>query len=182
MSLLYKGKYYKRFDPVLSEISGKTVTELCFGDTIIAMKCKNKAIEWTGLDINDSFIKNAQQQRLKVQLADLTKVPQFPEADNCIICGSLYHFHQNLNALFSKMLQSAPRIIISEPIINLSAGKGIIGNLAKASATINGQKQSFRYTEETLLQALNELSKKLHFSYRIATRIEKDIIIVCDKK
>jgi hypothetical protein len=79
------------------------------------------------------------------------------------------------------MLDCANRLIISEPVINLSNNKGIIGKLAKASANVNGKKQAFRYTEKTLLETIEELSKKLLFKYTVEVRFDKDLIIVIKK-
>lgn len=181
MSLLYKGEYFKRFKPVLKNISGQKVTEICFGDTIIADYCAKKGLAWTGIDINAVFVSTALRKGLNAERRDVLSLSKLPEADTCIICGSLYHFNYDLESLFVKMLECAPQIIISEPVINLSSGSGIIGKLAKASANVNGKKQPFRFTETTLLQKLDELRRKFNFEYWVAARFNKDIIIVIRK-
>lgn len=181
MSLLYKGNYYKRFEPIIKQIEGKKVTEICFGDIVIAEYCKNHKLAWIGIDTNENFVKNAVKKGFYAQLSDVDKVAEFPKADTCIISGSLYHFHENLERLFTKMLVCAPHIIISEPIINLSNNKGIIGKLAKASANVNGKKQAFRFTKKTLLETLDLLSTKLNFNYSVVDKIDKDLIIVIKK-
>ncbi len=181
MSLLYSGKYYQRFGTILKLISGKKVTELCFGDTIIAEYWRKKSIEWKGIDINEIFVTNALKKGLSAEQTDILRIAKLPSADTCIICGSLYHFNANLESLFTKMLECAPLIIISEPVLNLSNNKGIIGKLAKASARVNGKHQPFRFTEDTLLAALNNLKEKLKFEYTIVDRFEKDLIIVIRK-
>ena len=177
MGLLYKGRYYRRYAAVCRLIEGKKVTELCFGDTVIAAHCRENGIEWTGYDINPGFIKRAAGKGFHVVPCDIKMMKEFASADVCIICGSLYHFHEELPALFAKMLGCAPVILLSEPVINLSAGKGIIGKLARASAGVNGQRQEFRYTEETLTAALEALKQQSGFSYSIEGRVAKDIII-----
>lgn len=181
MNVLYKGNYYKRFEGVCKLISGNSVTELCFGDTIIADYCSKNKVSWKGFDINKSFVDIALKKHLLAQQNDLNVLEKFPVADTCIISGSLYHFHNQLENLFTKMLNSSNTIIISEPIINLSNRKGIIGTLARASAKINGEKQSFRYTEQSLLEALNNLKSKLNFSFKIVERYNKDILILIEK-
>ena len=177
MSLLYKGAYYKRFEPVFKLISGKAVTELCFGDTIIAEYCQKNGITWTGIDNNAPFVEDAFKKGFVAVQKDVLNT-RLPEADTTIICGSLYHFHDDLEKLISKMLISAPLVIISEPVINLSNNKGIIGKLAKASANVNGKEQPFRYTKKTLVKAMDDLSEKLNFQYRIAEEFDKDLILV----
>ncbi len=181
MSVLYKGNYYKRYEPICKLICGYKVTELCFGDTIIADYCNKKNIEWTGYDINSAFVKNAVNKGFKAHLENIHSIHQFAPADICMIVGSLYHFHDDIETLFEKMLRCAPQVIISEPVINLSHKKGIIGKLAKVSATIHGAKQDFRYTEKTLLLTLDILSKKFNFRFEIAEQMSKDLIIVINK-
>jgi hypothetical protein len=182
MSLLYGGNYYKRFDPIRKLIKGKSVTELCFGDTVIADFCRKNNIEWTGYDINAEFINNAVNKGLNAYLKDVNTIETFGPSDICMMIGSFYHFHLNPEKILRKMLDCSKEIIISEPVINLSDRKGLIGKLAKASANVNGKKQSFRYTETSLLKLLDSQSKELGFTYKIAGYISKDLIIVIYKK
>jgi hypothetical protein len=181
MSLLYKGNYYRRYKVISKYISGKSVTELCFGDIILAEYCKKNQISWKGIDIHANFVENALKKGFQAEKLNIIDLIEFPKADTCIIAGSLYHFKDDLPDIFRKMLLCAPTIIISEPVINLSERKGIIGKLAKASATINGNEQHFRFNLQTLTETLNTLSKKLEFSYRIAEQLNKDLIIVITK-
>lgn len=181
MNLLYTGSYYKRFAAVCRLISGKKVTELCFGDTVIATYCLKNGIGWTGYDINPDFVKRAAVKGFDVHPGNIKSMKQFEKADVCIIAGSLYHFHTETDTLFEKMLSCAPKILLSEPVLNLSDRKGIIGKLARASADVNGAEQSFRYTEKTLVKELERLAKKMGFTFSIAGRIDKDMIIVIDK-
>ena len=181
MNLLYKGNYNRRFEYISKHISGKNVTEICFGDTIIADYCSKNKINWIGIDINEKFVKNALKKGFQAELADVQLLDKFPKADTCILSGSLYHFHENIEPLFIKMLDCSPLIIISEPVINLSNAKGIIGKLAKASATINDKKQEFRYSLDSLITELTTLGKKLNFNYKIIEQFDKDLIIVITK-
>jgi hypothetical protein len=178
MSLLYGGKYYGRYKSIIRYIDGKKVTELCFGDTVIADHCRKNGISWSGLDIHEPFVKNAANKGFKAEKSDIRTLSGFPPADTCIISGSLYHFHDALEPLLGKMLASAPLIIISEPVRNLSDNPGIIGKLAKASATVDGEPQHFRYTDKTLPEALEKLSKKLNFRIEVKERFSKDRIIL----
>jgi hypothetical protein len=181
MSLLYKGNYYERFRTIIPYIEGNSVTELCFGDTIIADYCRKNGISWTGLDINESFVENARRRGFTASKTDLNEAPVLPNAETCIISGSLYHFHDRLDELFSKILASAPLLIISEPVRNLSDNHGIIGKLAKASATVDGKEQPFRYTDQTLKEALESLGKKMNFRVEIRERFSKDRIVLIRK-
>ncbi len=181
MNILYKGNYRRRFDGIFKLISGKSVTELCFGDTLVADYCKQHKIDWKGIDSNETFISRANKKGYKTELNDINALIYFPKADTCIISGSLYHFHKNIENLFSKLLECAPVIIISEPISNLSNHKGIIGKTAAISATVNGQKQNFRFTKESLLETLSNLSAKLNFNFKVVEQFEKDWIILINR-
>lgn len=182
MNLLYSGNYYKRFDTIRKLIKGKNVVELCFGDTVIADFCKKNGLGWTGYDINPVFVKNAVNKNFNAHLADVNYLENSLSADVCLIAGSLYHFNSDPAKILRKMLNISKEIIISEPVINLSDREGIIGKLAKVSASVNGKQHSFRFTEESLLKLLNEQSSTLDFNYMVADRISKDIIIVIKKK
>jgi hypothetical protein len=181
MELLYLGRYRARFFPVCRLIRGESVTELCFGDTLIADFCRKKKILWTGLDINVNFVRHALSLGHNAVAQDISKVSHFPKADTLIMCGALYHFHDELEHMFSRMLEASPYIIISEPVINLSAGNGIIGKLAKGSAGIQGEEHDFRFNEQMLLHRLKELSEKLNFKFSKHERFSKDLIIVIER-
>jgi hypothetical protein len=181
MNLLYNGGYRKRFQAIYPLLRQKRVTELCFGDTFIARYCRSHGIAWTGYDINEEFVKKALAEKHNAHLKDLTGTTDLEPADICIISGSLYHFHNELESFILKMFSCAPALIISEPVTNLSSRKGIIGKLARSSSAVNGKEQEFRYTEESLLSALGELGKKHNFSFRVYTHFSKDIIIELNK-
>ncbi len=181
MNLIYKGGYSRRFKQITAHIIGKKVTELCFGDTVIAEFCRLNGLQWSGIDINENFVKNALKNGYNAQLENIETIDQFPIGDTCILSGSFYQFHESSEKLFTKMLACAPTLIISEPIINLSNNKGIIGNLAKASAKINGKKHEFRFTLDSLTAEINLLSTKLNFNFRIVEQFDKDLIIVISK-
>jgi hypothetical protein len=181
MNLLYKGNYTKRFEAVIRLLNEQSAVELCFGDTLIAEYCFKNKISWKGFDINEGFVEHAKSKGYNAVVSDIRATPSFGKAEVCIITGSLYHFHYDIETLLKKMFECAPRILISEPVINLTSQTGIIGKLAKRSASVNGTEQEFRYTEKTLISELESLSKKLKFTFTIRNRISKDIIIELNK-
>jgi hypothetical protein len=179
MNLLYLGQYKRRFTCVTNWIKGNNVVELCFADLQIAKHCKKKNKNWKGFDLNESFVSFAQRHNFDAIKSNIDFQESFPKCDTLIICGSLYHFQ--LEIIIKKCLQSSSTIIISEPVKNLASYKGIIGALAKRLSSINGKAQSFRYTEESLLSGLMDLSQILNFKYQIVERFSKDIIILIEK-
>ena len=184
MNLLYTGGYKTRFYKVIKlikEIKPADILELCFGDIIIAEFCNENNIKWTGFDLNEHFIFKAKSKKFNVKMVDLSAVSSFQKSEICLMIGSLYHFHDEINSLLSKMLSSSKTIIISEPIKNLSDRKNIIGWIARKSANAGKGEVPFRYNEVTFLKMLNEESRKLSFQYTIIDYYKKDIIIAIEK-
>jgi len=178
MNILYLFKYKQRFIDIIELISenDKSILELCFGDIHIANTCKDRGLHWHGIDINESFVKYAKNKGFEATKQDLACLNIFPTADVCIMSGSLYHFHNEIELLFLKMLKSAPKIIISEPIINLSSKKGIIGKISKKLTNAGKGNESFRFNKISIINTLEQYKNKLNFKYRIIS-IKKDILI-----
>jgi len=178
MNLLYFGKYKYRFRHIYKYINNTTsILELCFGDVYTASFCKKNNINWIGIDIYKNFVEKAKKMGYNAIEKNINEISVFPKSQLCLIMGSLYHFNYNLSLLLEKILASSNKIIISEPIINLSNKKGIIGFLAKKSANAGNGNENYRYTETTLLDELNKFKDKLSYSFNVLERYNKDIII-----
>ncbi len=178
MNILYSCNYSKRFSDIISRIdsSCNSVLDLCFGDVYIANFCRKNSINWTGYDINSYFVKNARKQGYNAFQKDLSELNTFPKSDICILLGSLYHFNNEIEPLFQKMLTCAPKIIISEPIVNLSSHKGIIGKMARFFTNAGKGNEEFRFTKDTIIQLLEKLQMQYNFSFTIIS-IKRDILI-----
>ena len=178
MHVLYSFKYHQRFDDVLKLVSEKEkkIFELCFGDIYIAEQCRTRGIEWTGVDINDGFVKYASDSGYNAHCVDLMKLQEFPVADVCIMMGSLYHFYDEIESLLFKMLNSAPLVIISEPVGNLSSKKGMIGKISRKLTNAGKGPESFRFDGKKIIEILNNYSSKLKFRFKVIS-MKKDIII-----
>jgi len=184
MNILYTSGYKQRFEKVIGIIDHyklKSVLELCFGDIYIAEYCKINDIEWTGIDLNQEFVDQAKRKGFNAKAADLLSMDILPKADACVIIGSLYHFHNNAHFVLSKMLKASDKIIISEPVKNLSDQNNLLGRIARRSANAGKGNEQFRYNESTLQQLLEEESKKLNFSFKIVDSYKKDSIITIEK-
>lgn len=178
MNLLYWFGYRQRFRDVMALISekDKKILELCFGDIYIAEECKTRNIEWTGIDINQSFVRYASGRGHHAKYADLVNMDEFPVSDVCIMVGSLYHFYPEIETMLVKMLRSAPKIIISEPVKNLSSGKGLIGMVSKKLSNAGKGQESFRFDEKSIIETFNALCYKFKFTYRVVSK-KRDILI-----
>ncbi len=182
MNTLYSLKYRKRFNDIVNEISenDKKILELCFGDILIAEECRKRNIDWTGIDISKNFVNFAIKNGYHAMMDDVTKLERLPSSDICIMCGSLYHFHDEIEKLLTKMLASAKRILISEPVINLSAKKGFIGKLSRILTNAGKGAENFRFDEHSIIVTLDSLKNKMKFEYRIISK-SRDIVIEIKK-
>ena len=181
MDLLYRGKYKKRFIPVIEQLKAlpphSEILELCFGDIYIAEYCKTAGHRWIGLDINKHFIKQAQKLGFEARYADLASIASLPKADVCIIIGSLYHFHPHTDELLTKMFDATSTLIIDEPVLNLSSGNGVIGYLAKKAASVGKGHEEFRYNESSLLILLKTFCQKFNCEIVHSRSLGKDLIV-----
>lgn len=174
MSVLYLGKYKRRFERInaLLKPNSNTVIELCFGDIHIAEHCKKNGIDWKGYDINEHFVRNATRLNYNAILKDVNTLDVFEICDTYIITGSLYHFKNDSIEILRKMIASSKQVIVSEPIKNISTTKGFVGTIASWLANAGNGTERFRFNEATFLAILNELNA----NYKIIA-IDKDILI-----
>ncbi|HXC04312.1 MAG TPA: class I SAM-dependent methyltransferase [Bacteroidia bacterium] len=183
MSMLYTGSYQARLKPVLDilgVLKPASVLELCFGDIYIAAYCRARGITWTGIDINTRFVNFARNRGYEATTGDVLKIG-FPETEVCIITGSLYHFQQTgLQPFLEKVFRHTDKLIVSEPVINLSSDTGVTGTLARKFSRTRLAEESFRYTRKSLTEALDQLAGPLHFRYRILSEFKKDMIILVE--
>jgi hypothetical protein len=181
MNILYGGRYKGRFYEVIEQIkdlpANSQILELCFGDTYIADYCKKNGHRWKGIDLNKHFVRNAQKLGYDASYDDLASRQELPKANVCIMVGSLYHFYPDTLPMLSKMVKAANTIIISEPVSNLSNRKGIIGFLAKRSASVGQGHETFRYDAVSFPAMINEYSAILNYTIVSTQRFGKDLII-----
>jgi hypothetical protein len=184
MNVLYTAGYKNRFEKVilvLKKLKPSQVVELCFADIFIAEYCKSKGIGWQGFDSNEYFVKRARSKGFNAENIDLSVISKLPKADAYVIMGSLYHFSESDNNILAKMLESSNKIIISEPIKNLSDQKGVIGWIAKKMSNAGKGDEGFRYNITTFKEMLEAESLKLNFTFTVVDFYKKDIIVVIEK-
>jgi hypothetical protein len=131
MFLLYSSRYSKRLQILFPHIRGKTLNELCFGDTLVAAYCGSHNIDWQGYDVNNYFVKRAVRKGYAAANADIMTLKRLNTGDTALIAGSLYHFINNGDQLFELLMLHHQRVIISEPVINLSSDGNLPGKVAR---------------------------------------------------
>jgi hypothetical protein len=171
MNLLYGFGYRRRFMPIVDNIGPdvNSVIELCFGDILIAEWCSQRNIDWTGIDVNRHFCEHARKQGLNAIEGDIMSM-ELPQADLYIIAGSLYHFHSQIELFFDRVSEKTSRLILSEPVHNLSSSNSIIGRLAQKLANPGTGPAAFRFNEESLLDLLEAEKRRRQCTYRVISK------------
>ncbi len=153
MLLLYRRNYFTRYR-VLADLipSQSSVLDLCCGPGILYQRyLRHKNVNYTGLDINEGFIKRVIQMGNHGLVWDLRDDKPLPCADYVVMQASLYHFLPDPTCIVKRMLNAADkRVIIAEPIRNLSGHKTrLLRNLAKRFSD-TGTGGQMRFTEQAL--------------------------------
>jgi len=159
--ILYGRSYRSHYEALRREIGTLSVLELCCGDCQIVDYLKGN--RYHGMDINPRFVNHARQRGLDVSLQDVS-VAAIPEAECILIHNSLYQFFPHHEKLIDKALPSAQKkLIISEPVINLSSSNNRIISFVAKRVTRVGKDSSgkrFNYRE------MEEIFNKYH-AYKI---------------
>jgi hypothetical protein len=180
MNVLYAGRYRRRFQDLVNLLDGaSSVCDLCFGDTVVARWCAAHDVRWTGVDLNPHFCARARRLGYAVIEGDVLSA-HLPPADVYLMAGSLYHFHDQLPALFDAIWQKTPRWILSEPVRNLSSARGLLGWWAGRSANPGDGHPTFRYTGTSLLDALREHQRRRGFTVRVVSSA-RDMVVVMER-
>ena len=183
MNMLYLGRYQRRFKDILNQIGPKdnNIVELCFGDIYIAAYCKKNARHWVGYDINDAFVNHALQHGYNAVCADILSLENLPRADVLIFAGSLYHFNENMHKIWQLMTSCATKIILSEPIKNITSIKNIMGTIGARASTVRNGAEAFRFDRDSLIEMLDYFQEKHNFTYEIISE-KKDMLITINER
>lgn len=169
MNLLYAGGYRARFRSVVDWMGSdvQSVCELCFGDTWIAEWCRARGIRWTGVDLNPHFCRRARELGFDVIEGDLMSL-ELPASEVFVMVGSLYHFHDRIPSLFDRIFARTGRLVLSEPVRNLSSLGGLLGRIARSSADPGTGAAGFRFDEASLLERLAAEQRRTGRMFRSA--------------
>jgi hypothetical protein len=183
MNLLYVGKYRGRFSDITRLIgeNDNCVVELCFGDIHIASYCKNSTRTWIGYDINDVFVDHAIKYGHNAVCTDVLSLESLPRADVLIFAGSLYHFNGNLPKIWELMTSCSKKIILSEPVRNITSLNNGIGKIGARASTVKNGAECFRFDRNSLTDMLKRFQEPYNFSYQIISE-KKDILITIHER
>ena len=69
-----------------------------------------------------------------------------------------------------KITSLSGKIIISEPIKNLTSSTGMLSTISKKFTNAGKGPEGFRYTEKTIIEMLDKYKESLSFSYKIISK------------
>ena len=155
MRLLYGTHFQDRYKAIADLIpSFSDVMELCMGDGYLYRNyLRQKKVKYLGLDINETFVRQAGRRGITARIHDLITDP-LPSHDYLILQGSLYQFIPHESQIVQKALNASRRmLVVAEPVKNLSSGRNrVVSLIAAYSANPGGRHALYRFNEESLLQ------------------------------
>jgi len=160
---LYRQHYADRYERISRLIpDGSEVLELCMGDAhLFSAHLRQRDVRYTGIDFNPAFVRNARRQGIDARLADI-RAEAIPEADCIVMHGSLYHFIPDHERLLERMLEAARRrLIVAEPVENLSAGRGFMAFASRIATSAGGGTSTERLDAERLDAAFRRFPERL---------------------
>jgi len=158
---LYGPAYFRRFRELGACVeNGSSVVDLCcgFGDFYV-YALRDKGIKYTGVDLSGEFAVYAAKKGINVQQGNIENY-EFPSADYYVMIGSLYHFQNPQDVLNRMITASRKRVLIMEPIRNLTNSKyKIISKLSQYFTNEGNSHNNFRFSEQTLDEFVNRYFK-----------------------
>ncbi|HXG93431.1 MAG TPA: class I SAM-dependent methyltransferase [Blastocatellia bacterium] len=172
MKALYGRHYASRYAAVAELIAeGSSVLDLCCGPALLFNRhLKHKCVTYTGLDVNERFIKKLLRAGASGEVWDLRSDRQLPRADYVIMQASLYHFLPDAAPIVDRMIEAARRqVIISEPVRNLATSRSrLLRFVGRAFTNPGSGNQPHRFTEASLDEFFSRYSSRVAQSFLAA--------------
>jgi glycosyltransferase involved in cell wall biosynthesis len=150
MRALYGRHYAATYQAVAALIpDGASVLDVCCGTARLYQDhLRARGCAYLGLDFNGDFVMHARGRGIDVRWFNLI-TEELPAADYVVMCSSLYHFGDDVDAVIGKMRRAARKaVIISEPVRNLSATP-VVGGLFAALTNPGVGSFAGRYDPDT---------------------------------
>ena len=181
MLLLYGRHYPSRYRAIADLIpADRSLVDLCCGPALLFNRyLRAKNVRYTGLDINEGFIRKLIRNGGSGQVWDLRKDDPLPRADYVMMQASLYHFLPDASSVVERMLDAATRqVIIAEPIRNLTDSKSpVFARLGQFFTNPGVGEQPHRFTEASLDELFSVYASQVERSFLIAGGREKVYVI-----
>ncbi len=181
MFLLYGRHYSARYAAVADLIECEaSIVDLCCGPAILYERyLRPKHVSYTGLDINEKFIRRLNRMGSRGLVWDLRQDKALPQADYAVMQASLYHFLPEPQHITDRMLKAARKaVIIAEPIRNLSSAKiPIVSSIGKRLTDPGTGNNEMRFTEQTLDKFFARYSSQLLKTFTVPGGREKVYVL-----
>src|SRR5947209_8165096 len=182
MRTLYGRHYIARMRAVADQVpQGSSVLELCCGPgTLYTRFLSERTSSYIGVDANAGFVSKLRTRGIDARRIDLATDNQpLPPAEVALIQASLYHFLPAPSPIIERMLDAASeRVIVSEPIRNLSSSSLPGLGLVSRRATNAGVEHSADRFDEPMLDALmSSYSELVTTSFQIPGGREKVYVL-----
>jgi SAM-dependent methyltransferase len=181
MLALYGRHYFARYRALAGLIPpGASVLDLCCGPaTLYHRHLRGRSVRYTGLDLNERFIRRLVAAGAGGQVWDLRKEDPLPPADYVIMQASLYHFLPDPAPVVGRMLEAArEQVIVAEPVRNLASSKvPLLARLAGRQTDPGSGAPARRFTEATLDAFFAAYAPRLARSFLIPGGREKVVVL-----
>lgn len=125
MRLLYGRHFRERYAALDAEIpDGAEVVDVCAGDCYLYLNyLRRKSVRYLGLDLSPRLVGWAIRHQVNARVFDVWE-DDIPTADVVVMQASLYQFVPETRRVIERLLAaSRDRVIISEPVQNLSSSR-----------------------------------------------------------
>ncbi len=171
MFMLYGRHYPTRYSTIADLIAPRSsVLDLCCGPAVLYERyLRHKSVDYTGLDVNEKFIKRLVGLGGRGQIWDLRSDEALPPADYVVMQGGLLHFLPDPSPVVDRMLRAARRqVIIADPVRNLaSSNVPLIASFGRWITDPGTGQQPLRFTEQTLDDFFSAYGTRVHQSFLI---------------
>ena len=178
---LYGRHYPARYRAVADLIPPRSsVLDLCCGPAVLYERyLRRKFVVYTGLDINETFVRRLKRRGVRAELWDLRGDAPLPPADSVVMQASLYHFLPDPRPLLGRMLEAARgQVIVAEPVRNLSSSRlPLLAPLARRLTDPGVGSQPHRFTERALDGLMTSLCSRAPKAYHISGGREKIYVV-----
>ena len=185
MLALYGRHYRSRYRAVADLLPERSsVLDLCCGPAHLYHRyLKRKGVIYTGLDVNQKFIKQLRRGGASGEVWDLRDEKPLPRADYVVMQASLYHFLPDANFIVDRMIEAASRqVIIAEPVRNLaSSNSRLLKFIGRVLTNPGSGSQPHRFDENSLDRFFQSYRTQVVRSFLIAGGREKVYVLESEK-
>ena len=186
MLLIYRRYYWARQKVIADLIPNSSVVlDVCCGPGLIYDRfLRRKDVQYTGIDLNERFLKRVRAVGGSALQLDLTSDSKLPACDVAIMQASLYQFLPDARAMVEQLRRSARRkIIVAEPIRNMANSPiGLLRWIALKQTNPGTGNLTQRFDEHSFRQLAESFGKDLEALFKLPGGREMCMVVRCHKE